>query len=410
MQVDLLELMNSVYRIQGVQMLCFPMQKESLANIDYGFRGKMFEGYNYHVAWSRMDHLIQPGIIYQFEDDLKLYYMCLRLPDSIKETTDIQSILIGPVLFRSLSTGTFQDLMEHYNIPHELHWEVQEFYNRIPVISYYDTWNNTLCFFLSQLCGQSLESRLIRDGEIELFQTACGDYHITPVPDIALKTIEDRYTMETKMLNAVTAGDMKHALEYHYQFRQYKILPRTPDPLRNQKNLTFTLNTLLRKAVQAGNVHPLHIDNLSRQFAIQIESVSSAAQLESLSTSMVRKYCMLVKNYSRKAYSSLIQTCMDYIDFHYSDDLSLDYMATMCSVSNSYLSALFKKETDTTLTDYINGTRVRQSLSLLNTTNLSIQEIAAQCGFSDSNYFTRTFKKFQGKSPKTYRESIRSRG
>ena len=125
---------------------------------------------------------------------------------------------------------------------------------------------------------------------------------------------------------------------------------------------------------------------------------------------MVRKYCLLVKNYSRRDYSSLVQTCLDYIDFHYSEDLSLDLMAKLCSVSNTYLSSLFKKEVNMTLTDYINSTRIRQSLILLNTTTMSIQEISMKCGFSDSNYFTRTFKKFQGQSPKGYRETIRRNG
>jgi len=60
------------------------------------------------------------------------------------------------------------------------------------------------------------------------------------------------------------------------------------------------------------------------------------------------------------------------------------------------------------LTDYINSTRIRHSLILFNTTALSIQEISLKCGFTDSNYFTRTFKKFQGLSPKKYREMIRS--
>lgn len=78
----------------------------------------------------------------------------------------------------------------------------------------------------------------------------------------------------------------------------------------------------------------------------------------------------------------------------------------MCSVTGSYLSTLFKKETGVTITDYINTTRIRQSLILLNSTNLSISEIAARCGFVDANYYSRIFKKFQGKTPKHYRESV----
>lgn len=46
------------------------------------------------------------------------------------------------------------------------------------------------------------------------------------------------------------------------------------------------------------------------------------------------------------------------------------------------------------------------SLIQLNTTDLSMQEIAEKCGFTDANYFTRTFKKFQGMTPLKYRLSL----
>ena len=81
----------------------------------------------------------------------------------------------------------------------------------------------------------------------------------------------------------------------------------------------------------------------------------------------------------------------------------------MCSVSESYLSSLFKKETGTTITDYINSTRIRQALILLNTSSLPIGEVASRCGFLDSNYFSRIFKKQLGLSPREYRDSIRKK-
>lgn len=185
-------------------------------------------------------------------------------------------------------------------------------------------------------------------------------------------------------------------------------MPRVPDPVRDQKNLMFTLNTLLRKAVEQARVHPFHIDNLSRQLAIQIESSCTTGQLDALPNVMIRKYCLLVNNYSRLSCSELVRACMDYIDFHYSSELSLASLADMNFVSPAYLSSQFKKETGTTITDYINDTRIRQALVLLNASDFSIGEIAVQCGFGDANYFTRTFKKLLGKTPTVYRKGIRN--
>ena len=52
--------------------------------------------------------------------------------------------------------------------------------------------------------------------------------------------------------------------------------------------------------------------------------------------------------------------------------------------------------------------REEYGVLLLNTTNMQVQTIAQHCGISDINYFTRIFKKYIGKAPKEYRNSIGS--
>ena len=52
------------------------------------------------------------------------------------------------------------------------------------------------------------------------------------------------------------------------------------------------------------------------------------------------------------------------------------------------------------------GLEIRQSMIFLNVSRMSVGEIASRVGFSDANYFTRTFKKVLGKTPKAYRDAI----
>ncbi|MCI7099916.1 MAG: AraC family transcriptional regulator [Lachnospiraceae bacterium] len=56
----------------------------------------------------------------------------------------------------------------------------------------------------------------------------------------------------------------------------------------------------------------------------------------------------------------------------------------------------------------MNKKRIRHALFLLNTTSLQIQVIAQSCGIPDVNYFTKTFRKYVGKTPKEYRNQITS--
>ncbi len=406
MQIDILELLSDICHHQGLQIFLFKEDFAHIEDIDYGFRRKMAINFDYHFIISHMEQNLEHGIQYLYTDDLKLYYCLYRFPEHLKKEFDCQIICIGPVLIQPMNKSTFYALMERNAIPPQFYQDFLEFYNRIPIISAIEIWCHTLNLFFEKMTSSPVIYRMVSSDCPELFSMQYADYSIPDTPNVALNTIEERYQWEDEMLAAVAAGNFKRATDAYFHFRQYRLLPRVPDPVRNQKNLMITFNTLLRKTVQASQVHPLHIDNLSQQFAIQIESLLTLDQLRSLSVTMLRKYCLLVNNYSRQSYSQLVRSCMDYIDFHYNEALSLTILAQKNAVSASYLSGLFKKENGMTLTDYINTTRIRQALILLNTTSLSVGTIAARCGFPDSNYFTRTFKKYQGKTPKAYREFI----
>lgn len=406
MNVEQFESMISMCRFLGIQTLLFDETYDQIEQIDFCFRKKMLTGYDYQKIVQQMEHHMEPGVCYLYEDDMSLHYSLLRFTEEDAAAVSARIFCIGPILYQPLSRRFAIELVEKMKIPTRYQQDFIEYFNRIPIVPYYDLWNHLIAFFLQQ-CQITMKD--ICQINADTFRThPVSDYqYLAPdMPDVALQTIEQRYQLENEMLEAVAAGNMQKALEAHYQFIQYKLLPRTADPVRDRKNIMFTFNTLLRKAVEQAKVHPLHIDNLSRQFAVQIETALTVEQLHSLSTTMLRKYCMLVNNYSRRSYSPLVQTCMDYVDFHYSNDLSLAGLAAMCYVSPSYLSSLFKKEAGITITDYINGTRIRQSMIFLNVSRMSVGEIASRVGFSDANYFTRTFKKVLGKTPKAYRDAI----
>jgi len=121
----------------------------------------------------------------------------------------------------------------------------------------------------------------------------------------------------------------------------------------------------------------------------------------------VHKYCLLVKNHSMQHFSKLVQHVILRIESDLTADLSLRAHAQQFSVNASYLSALFKKETGSTLTDYVNRMRIDHAIFLLNVTDMQVQTIAQYCGIPDVNYFTKLFKRTVGKTPKEYRQETR---
>lgn len=95
---------------------------------------------------------------------------------------------------------------------------------------------------------------------------------------------------------------------------------------------------------------------------------------------------------------------IEYIRNNFNTDITLSQTAKMCSISPEHMSRVFKKETGFRFSEYVTVVRLQHAEVLLKNSSLSITEIAHQCGFEDSNYFSSIFKKNYGISPRQMRE------
>ena len=98
----------------------------------------------------------------------------------------------------------------------------------------------------------------------------------------------------------------------------------------------------------------------------------------------------------------------DYISDHFQETLSLDSLAEQFYISKYYLSRSFHEVTGFGINEYINILRVKKAQSLLETTTLSVSEIASRTGFESITYLGRVFKKYQHVTPAQYRKSLTS--
>lgn len=91
-----------------------------------------------------------------------------------------------------------------------------------------------------------------------------------------------------------------------------------------------------------------------------------------------------------------------YIQRNYTENISLNKLATFAFVSPKYFSRLFKTHTGCTVSDYTQKLRVRHACSMLANSNISVSEIAVQLGYSDVKYFSAVFRRLMGISPTEY--------
>lgn len=97
---------------------------------------------------------------------------------------------------------------------------------------------------------------------------------------------------------------------------------------------------------------------------------------------------------------------VEYIGAHYADcDLKLPDLLEHLGVSRSYFSTVFKEKTGQSFVEYLTNLRMEKAKEYLRETGLCTYEIADRIGFADPHYFSLTFRRRTGMTPKQYREA-----
>lgn len=103
--------------------------------------------------------------------------------------------------------------------------------------------------------------------------------------------------------------------------------------------------------------------------------------------------------------AEIIEKIKSIIDRHYGDEkLSLNIIADEVFLSANYISSLFKKQEQITISDYIMQVRISKAKKLLSSTNYKTYEVANMVGYTNSQYFSVLFKRVTGYSPTEYKQ------
>lgn len=96
-----------------------------------------------------------------------------------------------------------------------------------------------------------------------------------------------------------------------------------------------------------------------------------------------------------------------YLIENFDEKIAVEQIANLENISKSYLSHFYKEVTKYPFQDSINFLRVWKSEKLLLSTEMSIQEISNECGFSDTKYYYKYFKKWYDCTPALFRKKMR---
>ena len=135
-----------------------------------------------------------------------------------------------------------------------------------------------------------------------------------------------------------------------------------------------------------------------------LDAVNGYNEMIEYVENLIRK-AVEYKWYITKEYSVADQICA-YIDSHFKEDIHRDELAELVFLNTDYMSRLFKKEKGVSISNYILQKRVDEAKKLLCGSNLPINTVSLQIGYSNFSYFTKMFKENTGLTPLEYRRKF----
>ena len=217
------------------------------------------------------------------------------------------------------------------------------------------------------------------------------------------------YLAERAMLQMVRNGD----INYHNMLaRSSSMSPgvgvQGREPLQQARISVIVFTSLVCRAAMEGGLSPEIAYPLGDSYIESAARSSDSGELSALASTMYHDFIYRVHHLnSNPDYSSAVQKCCDYIELSLDKRIRISDLAALTGYTEYYLTEKFKKETGVPLFLYIRYAKVERARVLLESTDLSVREIAERLAFNTVNYFIQSFRETTGCTPAQYRKKHR---
>lgn len=170
----------------------------------------------------------------------------------------------------------------------------------------------------------------------------------------------------------------------------------------------------LKRLIQASHGGLVFSTAVKDELADSFESMVSASALQKLvgffgileclsNTDQYERVVGKESNITHKtADVNRLETIFQFVNEHYDKQIQTEKLAKQIGLTPNSFCRFFKKMTKKTFVQFVNEFRIGKAVEIFNESALPVSDVMYKCGFNDPSYFTRQFKKYQGKTPSAY--------
>lgn len=311
----------------------------------------------------------------------------------------LQSVhILGPTFTSGVSLDSLRVIMRSCRYPSALTTTFERFFQEIPITAYV-SWMQYGQMLYHTVTGQRISISDFRT------HTAKPPQRKQPAAQMPHSSA---WVFEQLAMEMIERGQ----LHYQEAFSRLSALQETVAPFesssytRMNKNAIISFITLATRAAIRGGLDPETAYYVGNSYIESVEKTSALPELARLNQMMYEDFIHRVRKVRESSgISPEIMAACNYIERHITEKITVDTLAENAGYSKVYFSQKFRKEMGISIGVYLKQQKVQRAKLLLQSTNLSIQEIGLQLGFCNNSYFAETFKSVTGMSPGAYREN-----
>jgi len=210
------------------------------------------------------------------------------------------------------------------------------------------------------------------------------------------------FRVEKLFLQALSRGEKDQSLALLNELLGHIMFESGGDMTRIYSRVHELLIVSSRTVIDSGG-DPVCIDQLLQKHLQRVPQMQNMEELSLWLSKAVRSLIADQFSNQKARHSDLIYQTIQYLQTNYMRKLTLEEIANSVHISPTYLSRVFKRETGTSMVDFLNRIRIEKSKELLANHQIRLIEVALQCGFESQSYFNRMFKQVCGMTPQQYR-------
>jgi len=251
--------------------------------------------------------------------------------------------------------------------------------------------------------GPLLEARRKEYLREQLRADALHEFKETPYDSIR----ELFLLQEPSLMAAIRRGDPRAAREIINTIL-VAMLQRAGEDVRVAKTFFLELVVMMcRTAVETGG-SPEQLLGANFQSLSRLSALQSSEELAAWLHEVLEHVMTTISDVQGRQAIVPIKAALEFMTEHLGENIGRDDIARAAHLSPFYFSRLFRRELGMTCTECLNQMRIERAAELLMKTDMPLARITLNCGFSDQSYFTKTFRKITGQTPRAFRESRRN--